>query len=84
MKTEDGSTAPPVVLIVGQQKATPAVVRAAFEFWMTAKTTAQREIQKLRQLCPHERKEVTTRSDATDQNILTIHCRDCGKWLGDQ
>lgn len=63
---------------------TPAVVRSAFDFWMNAKTTAQQEIQKLRQVCPHENKEVAIRSDETDQNILTVHCRDCGKWLGDQ
>ena len=82
MNTEEASPASPVDLIVGQQKATHAVVCAAFEFWMNAKTTAQREIQKLRQLCPHECKEVTTRSDETDQNILTVHCSDYGKWVG--
>ena len=65
------------------KKPTPADVRATMDLWLHVRDRATTEIIRLRDLCGHENRCEGTCDEGLGKLIITVSCRDCGKFLGD-
>ena len=59
------------------------IVRDAVDYWLNVRDNATREIMRLRDVCRHESRCEGTRDEGLGRLIVTVSCRDCGKFLGD-